>query len=62
MSDALQTCKRLWLWPVVLGAITVFGLVMALIRDGPWDLVGAVCIVIPAIISIRLIIKSSKTR
>lgn len=60
MKERLRTVKRLWLWPVILGALTLFGLLVALIRAGPWDWLGAVCIVIPAILAIRLIIKVAR--
>ena len=60
MKERLRTVKRLWLWPVMLGALTLFGLLVALIRAGPWDWLGAVCIVIPAILAIRLIIKVAR--
>ena len=60
MKERLRTVKRLWLWPVMLGALTLFGLLVALIRAGPWDWIGAVCIVIPAILAIRLIIKVAR--
>ena len=60
MKERLRTVKRLWLWPVMLGALTLFGLLVALIRAGPWDWLGAVCIAIPAILTIRLIIKVAR--
>ena len=60
MKERLRTVKRLWLWPVMLGALTLSGLLVALIRAGPWDGIGAVCIAIPAILSIRLIIKAAR--
>lgn len=60
MKERLRTVKRLWLWPVMLSALTLFGLLVALIRAGPWDGLGAVCIVIPAILAIRLIIKAAR--
>ena len=60
MKARLRTVKRLWLWPVMLGALTLSGLLVALIRAGPWDWLGAVCLAIPAIFSIRLIIKVAR--
>ena len=60
MKERLRTVKRLWLWPVILGALTLSGLLVALIRAGPWDWLGAVCIAIPAILAIRLIIKAAR--
>ena len=60
MKARWRTVKRLWLWPVMLGALTLFGLLVALIRAGPWDGIGAVCLVIPAVLAIRLIIKAAK--
>ena len=44
----------------MLGALTLSGLLAALIRAGPWDGLGAMCIVIPAILAIRLIIKAAR--
>ena len=60
MKERLRTVRRLWLWPVILGALTLFGLLVALIRAGSWDWIGAVCIAIPAIIAIRLIVKAAR--
>ena len=60
MKERLRTVKRLWLWPVILGALTLSGLLVALIRAGLWDWLGAVCIAIPAILAIRLIIKAAR--
>ena len=60
MKERLRTIKRLWLWPAMLGALTLFGLLVALIRAGPWEWIGTVCIVIPAILVIRLIIKAAR--
>ena len=60
MKARLRTVKRLWLWPVMLGALTLSGLLIALIRAGPWDCLGAVCIAIPAMLAIRLIIKAAR--
>ena len=59
MKERWRTVKRLWLWPVILGALTLSGLLVELIRAGPWDGTGAVCLVIPAVLSIRLIIKAA---
>ena len=60
MKARWRTVKRLWLWPVILSALTLSGLLAALIRAGPWDGIGAVCIAIPAILVIRLIIKAAR--
>ena len=60
MKERLRTVKRLWLWPVILGVLTLSGLLAALIRAGPWDGIGAVCIAIPAMLAIRLIIKAAR--
>ena len=60
MKARFWIIKRLWLWPVMLGVLTLFGLLVALIRAGPWDGIGAVCIVIPAILVIRLLIKAAR--
>ena len=60
MKERLRTVKRLWLWPVILGALMLFGLLIALIGAGPWDWIGAVCLAIPASIAIRLVVKAAR--
>lgn len=38
---------RLWGWPIVLGVLTVIGLVSALLGDGIWDCLSALTLGVP---------------
>ena len=62
MSAGEGPFKRLWLWPLVIACATTYGLVCALVADDIWDLVGAICLGIPALISIWLLAKASRKR
>jgi hypothetical protein len=31
---------RIWGWPIVLGAVSAFGLMSALLADGVWDVLS----------------------
>ena len=39
--------RRLWGMPLLLGAATVFGLVVGLLEDGVWDAVAAAALALP---------------
>jgi hypothetical protein len=41
---------RLWLWPLTLVAVTVAGLISALLGDGVWDVLSWVLLSIPLIV------------
>lgn len=41
MSPALHAAPRTFLWPLVIAAASLIGLVGALFLDGVWDGVGA---------------------
>ena len=57
-----ESLRRLWAWPVVLGAGTGFGLVCALVADGSWDVAGAVCLTVPAVLSLWLTARRPRRR
>ncbi|HWT72867.1 MAG TPA: hypothetical protein VN361_11840 [Oxalicibacterium sp.] len=44
--------KRLWGAPIVLGTLTVIGLLSALLGDGVWDQISAVTLGIPVVVGI----------
>ena len=60
MSAGEGPFKRLWLWPLVIACATAYGLVCALVADDAWDIIGAICLSIPALISIWLLAKASR--
>jgi len=41
--------KRLWGGPIVMGVLTVVGLLSALLGDGVWDYLSAVALGIPVL-------------
>ena len=55
MSAAHPAFRRLWLWPLLIAAVSAFGLVCALLADGVWDLAGAASLAIPALLSLALL-------
>lgn len=53
--------KRLWGAPVLLGLLTIVGLLSALLGDGMWDVLSAVTLSIPVAATIWYGLKKSKT-
>ena len=60
MSDSVGLFRRLWLWPLVIAVASAFGLVCALVADDLWDLAGALCLGLPAAISMWIAVKSRR--
>ena len=42
----------IFLWPAVLGLMTIIGLISALVADGVWDLLSWLMLLVPAAIGI----------
>ncbi|SDF78602.1 hypothetical protein SAMN05428966_12210 [Massilia sp. PDC64] len=42
--------RHLWGMPLLLGAVTVFGLVVGLLEDGAWDVVAAAALALPVLV------------
>jgi hypothetical protein len=38
--------------PLLLGAVTVFGLAMGLLEDGVWDVVAAIALALPVLVGV----------
>ncbi|WP_194723837.1 hypothetical protein [Noviherbaspirillum malthae] len=43
---------RTWGWPLIIGLLTLIGLVAALVADGFWDLLSAAALGIPVVVSV----------
>lgn len=43
----MKTRRQIWLAPVLLGLVTLVGLLAALLGDGVWDLVSVAALAIP---------------
>ena len=41
--------RHLWGMPLLLGASTVFGLVVGLLEDGVWDVIAAAALALPVL-------------
>ena len=46
----MKTSKELWGVPILLGILTVIGLVVALLGDGVWDLVSVAALAAPVLV------------
>jgi hypothetical protein len=44
--------SQIFLWPTVLGAMTVIGLISALVADGVWDLLSWLMLLVPVLLGI----------
>jgi len=40
MSNARQTPTAIWTWPIILGVVTLIGLIGGLVGDDVWDWVS----------------------
>ena len=47
-----RTLKNVFLWPIVLGVLTIIGLISALVADGVWDLLSWLMLLVPTAIGI----------
>lgn len=45
----MKTAKQIWLAPVLLGIVTIVGLLSALLGDGVWDMVSVVALAVPVL-------------
>ncbi len=54
--------KRLWGAPILLGILTLIGLLSALLGDGMWDVLSALTLGIPVVVTIWCFFKKSKTQ
>ncbi len=43
----MNTARQIWMAPVLLGVVTIVGLLSALLGDGVWDLVSVVALAVP---------------
>lgn len=52
-----MTTLRKWTWalPLLTGAVTMVGLVAALIGDGVWDVLSAVALALPSAVTLWLL-------
>lgn len=46
----MKTAQQIWLAPIVLGLITIVGLMSALLGDGVWDWLSVVALAIPVLV------------
>jgi len=46
----MKTNRQIWGMPVVLGLLTVVGLLVALLGDGIWDLVSVAALAVPVLV------------
>lgn len=50
--------SKLWFWPFLIGSASLFGLVIALIYDGLYEVIGAVLLMLVGCFCIYLINKT----
>jgi hypothetical protein len=46
----MKTARQIWLAPIVLGLITIVGLMSALLGDGVWDWLSVAALAIPVLV------------
>ena len=47
-----RSLRQIVLWPMVLGTMTVVGLISALVADGIWDLLSWLMLLVPVLLGI----------
>lgn len=47
-----RSLRQIFLWPMVLGAMTVIGLISALLADGVWDVLSWLMLLVPVALGI----------
>ena len=50
--SAGRTMRQIFLWPMALGAMTVIGLVSALLADGVWDALSWAMLMAPVALGV----------
>jgi len=46
----MKTKRAIWAMPILLGVLTVVGLLLALVGDGVWDLVSVAALAVPVLV------------
>ncbi len=46
----MKTNRAIWAMPILLGVLTVVGLLVALVGDGVWDLVSVAALAVPVLV------------
>ena len=46
----MKSNRAIWGMPIVLGLLTVVGLLVALVGDGAWDLVSVAALAVPVLV------------
>jgi uncharacterized membrane protein YkvI len=46
----MKSNRQIWGMPVVLGLLTIVGLLVALLGDGIWDLVSVAALAVPVLV------------
>lgn len=50
MTPPTSAFRHVWMMPVVLGVLTLAGLVVGLLADGVWDLVAVTALALPVLV------------
>jgi hypothetical protein len=61
MSPARHGAPRTFLWPAIIGLVSLIGLVGALLWDGAWDGLGALLLGVAALAPIAKILVSRRS-
>jgi hypothetical protein len=48
----MKSNREVWAVPVLLGLLTVVGLLVALLADGVWDLVSVAALAVPVLVGL----------
>lgn len=57
----MKTNRAIWAMPILLGVLTVVGLLVALVGDGVWDLVSVAALAVPVLVGARYAFRPSQS-
>ena len=50
MTPPKSSFRHVWAMPIVLGVLTLAGLVVGLLEDGVWDVIATAALALPALV------------
>jgi hypothetical protein len=57
----MKSNRAIWGMPIVLGILTVAGLLVALVGDGVWDLVSVAALAVPVLVGCWFAFKPARS-
>ena len=62
MAPSRRSLFSIFRWPLLIGIASGFGLVAALVADGPWDVVASLALLVPTALTCWFVWTSRRSR